>query len=178
MSLHPSDLPAPRAFNHVGLTVPDIERAIDWYGKVLGFELIFRRTLEFKPEVPEVREIFGDKFRRAYQAHLVSANGVGLELFQFLEPAVEMPADNFTYWRSGVFHLCVTDPDLEGLVTRVVANGGKQRTKVWQFLQGRPYKLVYCEDCFGNIIEGFSHHYTEAFSNMPGWHKVEDEVHA
>ena len=101
MSLHASALPAPRAFNHIGLTVPDIERAIDWYGQVLGFELIFRRTLEFTPDVPEVREIFGDGFRRAYQAHLVAANGVGLELFQFLQPGVEMPADNFSYWRSG-----------------------------------------------------------------------------
>jgi catechol 2,3-dioxygenase-like lactoylglutathione lyase family enzyme len=161
---------APRALNHIGMTVPDIDRAIDWYGRVLGFSLIFRRTLEYKAEVPEVREIFGDKFRRAFQAHLLSANGVGLELFQFVEPQVESPANNFEYWRTGVFHLCVTDPDLEGMVARILANGGKQRTRIWQFLPDRPYRLVYCEDCFGNIIEGLSHQYAETFSNMPGWH--------
>jgi catechol 2,3-dioxygenase-like lactoylglutathione lyase family enzyme len=163
---------APRAFNHIGLTVPDIDRAIDWYGKVLGFSLVFRRTLEYRPEVPEVREIFGPRFRKALQAHTVSANGVGLELFQFIDPVVEAPDDNFAYWRGGVFHLCITDPDLEGFVARVVANGGKQRTKIWEFLHGRPYKLVYCEDCFGNIIEGFSHHYLETFANMPGWQQA------
>jgi catechol 2,3-dioxygenase-like lactoylglutathione lyase family enzyme len=158
----------PLAFNHVGMTVPDIDRAIDWYGVVLGFRLIFRRVLEYRPDVPEVREIFGERFRRAHQAHLLSANGVGLELFQFVDPPVSMDEDNFRYWQRGIFHLCVTDPDLEGLVGRVVANGGKQRTRIWQFLPGRPCKLVYCEDPFGNIVEAFSHSYAEAFANMPG----------
>jgi catechol 2,3-dioxygenase-like lactoylglutathione lyase family enzyme len=160
----------PLPFNHIGMTVPDIERAIQWYGVVLGFRLIFRRTLERNPDVPEVAEIFGAAFKRAFQAHLVSANGVGLELFQFLDPVVEMPDDNFHYQRGGVFHLCVTDPDLDALAARAVANGGRQRTKIWQFLPDRPYQLVYLEDCFGNVIEGFSHQYTETFSNMPGWH--------
>ncbi|MEO8668016.1 MAG: VOC family protein [Bauldia sp.] len=161
------------ALNHIGLTVPDIDRAIEWYGAVLGFRLIFRRTLEYRPEVPEVREVFGDNLRRAHQAHLLGANGVGIELFQFLDPPVEKPADNFAYAETGIFHLCVTDPDIEGLVARIVAHGGKQRTKIWQFLHDRPYKLAYCEDPFGNIVEAFSHSYAEVFGNMPGWHAVE-----
>ena len=166
------------ALNHVGLTVPDIDRAIDWYAAVLGFRLIFRRDLEFRPEVPEVREIFGPNFGRAQQAHLLAANGAGLELFQFIDPPVTGPEDNFRYWQAGLFHLCVTDPDLESLVTRVIAHGGKQRTKIWKFLSGRPYRLVYCEDPFGNIIEGFSHSYAETFANMPGWGGDADEAGA
>jgi catechol 2,3-dioxygenase-like lactoylglutathione lyase family enzyme len=161
------------AFNHIGLTVPDIDRAIDWYGAVLGFRLIFRRTLEYRPDVPEVREVFGDTFRRAHQAHMLGANGVGIELFQFLDPPVRAPAEHFAYAETGIFHLCITDPDIEGLVARIVAHGGKQRTKVWQFLHDRPYKLAYCEDPFGNIVEAFSHSYAEVFGNMPGWHEVE-----
>lgn len=158
----------PLALNHIGITVPDIDRAIEWYGIVLGFRLIFRRTLEHRPSSPEAHEIFGNQFTHAHQAHLLSANGVGLELFQFVDPPVSMREDNFRYWEGGIFHLCVTDPDLEGLAARIVANGGKQRTKIWQFLPGRPCKLVYCQDPFGNIIEGFSHSYAEAFANMPG----------
>ncbi|WP_316155065.1 VOC family protein [Cupriavidus sp. BIC8F] len=170
MSSNNSETPVPRAFNHVGLTVPDIDRAIAWYGAVFGFQLIYRRTIELTPGVPEVAEIFGPRFEKAYQAHLVTANGVGLELFQFITPAVEPREDTFKYWRQGVFHLCFTDPDLGGLAARIVANGGKQRTKVWTFLPDRPYQLVYCEDCFGNVIEGFSHSYAKVFSSMPGWH--------
>ncbi|MFW7349578.1 MAG: VOC family protein [Pigmentiphaga sp.] len=159
-------VPAPRALNHIGMTVPDIDRAIAWYGQVLGFRLIFRRTLRATPDVPEVASIFGTGFGAAHQAHLLAANGVGLELFQFIEPAVEAPPDKFRFWQTGVFHLCVTDPDLEGLVGRIVLHGGRQRTRIWQFLEGRPYRLVYCEDPFGNVIEGFSHQYAETFSNL------------
>ena len=163
------------ALNHLGLTVPDIDRAIDWYGQVMGFRLIFRRILQVRPDVPEVSQIFGPSFKSAHQAHLVTANGIGLELFQFLDPPVTKPSDNFDFARAGIFHLCVTDPDVEGLVSRVVENGGRKRTGVWKFLEGRPYKLVYCEDPFGNVIEIFSHTYAEVFANMPGWHSDEDE---
>lgn len=158
------------AFNHVGVTVPDMDRAIAWYGAVLGFRLIYRRMLEHRPDVPEVRQIFGSRFGRAHQAHMLGANGVGIELFQFIEPPVAVPADNFRYDVTGIFHICVTDPDLDGLVSRVVAHGGRQRTKIWRFLEGRPYRLVYCEDPFGNIVEALSHSYAEVFANMPGWH--------
>ncbi len=96
---------APLALNHIGMTVPDIDHAIDWYGSVMGFRLIFRRLMEYQPRIPEVREIFGPQFVRAHQAHLLSANGVGIELFQFLEPPVAAPADNFRYWQTGIFHL-------------------------------------------------------------------------
>ena len=169
---------APLALNHIGMTVPDIDHAIDWYGSVMGFRLIFRRLMEYQPRIPEVREIFGPQFVRAHQAHLLSANGVGIELFQFLEPAVAAPADNFRYWQTGIFHLCITDPDLEALTERIVSRGGRQRTKIWSFLPGRPYRQVYCEDPFGNIIEAFSHSYAETFSNMPGWNLVEEPTPA
>ena len=157
------------AVNHVGMTVPDIDRAIAFYGAAMGFRLIFRRKLAMTAGAHEAREIFGPNFQRAEQAHLLSANGVGLELFQFIEPPVRPPADNFAYAETGIFHLCITDPDIEGLVARIVAEGGRQRSRVWQFLQGRPYKLAYCEDPFGNVIEAMSHSYAEVFGNMPGW---------
>ena len=37
----------------------------------------------------------------------------------------------------------------------------------------KPYRMVYCEDPFGNVIEAFSHSYAETFGNMPGWHVVD-----
>jgi catechol 2,3-dioxygenase-like lactoylglutathione lyase family enzyme len=161
--------PLPRAVNHIGLTVPDIFAAIDWYGAVLGFtHLMGPRVLEAgSAATHETPSIFGPRFRKAFQAHLLSGNGVGLELFEFLDPRVERRADNFEYWKVGVFHVCVTDPDIEGLAARIVAAGGRQRVPVFAFIPGRPYKLVYCEDPWGNVIEVFSHSYTEAFANWP-----------
>ena len=159
----------PRPVNHIGLTVPNIFAAIDWYRDVMGFTHIMGpRVLEATSQAThETPSIFGPRFQKAYQAHLLAGNGVGLELFQFIEPAVERRADNFEYWKIGVFHICVTDPNIEALARRIVETGGRQRVPVLEFIPGRPYKLVYCEDPWGNVIEVFSHSYAEAFGNWP-----------
>jgi hypothetical protein len=67
----------------------------------------------------ETPGIFGSQFRSAYQAHLLLANGVGLELFQFLEPEVELTAGNMAYWKRGPFHTALACPDVDGLVRRM-----------------------------------------------------------
>lgn len=159
----------PRALNHIGITVPDIYAAIDWYTEVFGFtHLMGPRVLRaVSGATHETPSIFGPRFKKAYQAHLMTANGIGLELFQFVDPPVETPADNMEYWKRGYWHLCFTDPDIEALAARIVAAGGRQRCPVIAFIPGRPYQLVYCEDPFGNVIELFSHHYAEAFGNWP-----------
>jgi catechol 2,3-dioxygenase-like lactoylglutathione lyase family enzyme len=159
----------PHVINHIGLTVPDIFAAIDWYRDILGFRHIMGpRVLEASAQgTHETPSLFGPRFRKAYQAHLLAANGVGLELFQFVEPAVEPRSDHFEYWKVGVFHVCVTDPDVAGLAQRISQSGGGQRSPVFAFIAGRPYELVYCEDPWGNVIEVFSHSYAEAFANWP-----------
>jgi hypothetical protein len=53
------------------------------------------------------------------------------------------------------------------MATRIVANGGRQRVPVFTFVPGRPFKLVYCEDPWGNVLEIMSHSYAEVFANWP-----------
>ena len=159
----------PRALNHIGITVPDIWGAIDWYGAVFGFAHVMGpRVLQADSAAThETASIFGPRFRKAYQAHLVTANGIGLELFQFVDPPVEEPAEKLEYWRRGVWHLAFTAPDIDEFCDRIVAAGGLRRIPTFEFIPGRPYRLIYCEDPWGNIIELFSHHYVEAFGNWP-----------
>ena len=56
-----------------------------------------------------------------------STSEIGVELFQFKDQA--NPKDNFEYWKTGVFHFCVQDPNVEELAERIVAAGGKRRMK-------------------------------------------------
>jgi catechol 2,3-dioxygenase-like lactoylglutathione lyase family enzyme len=35
--------------HHVGVSVPDLQSSIDWYGRVLGFELVRRQRIESIP---------------------------------------------------------------------------------------------------------------------------------
>lgn len=161
---------APLAFNHAGVTVPDIFAAVDWYSRVLGLTHIMGpRLLEpASAATHETPSIFGPRFARAYQAHLLTANGTGIELFQFVEPPVaEREEENMAYWRRGPWHLCFTHPDVPGMAQRIEENGGKLRNAPTFFVPGRPWQLVYCEDPWGTVIEIISHSYAEIFSNWP-----------
>ncbi|MEP9352299.1 VOC family protein [Xanthobacter sp. KR7-65] len=160
---------APLAFNHAGVTVPDIFAAIDWYGEVLGLTHIMGpRLLEAASSAThETPSIFGPRFARAYQAHLLTANGTGLELFQFVDPPVDPPDGEMAWWRPGTWHLCFTHPDVPAMAARIAKAGGRQRIPPVFFVPGRPFQLVYCEDPWGNVIEIISHSYAEIFANWP-----------
>ena len=89
---------------------------------------------------------------------------IGVELFEFLNH--ETPKNNFEYWKTSVFHFCVQDPDVEGLAKKIVEHGGKQRMPVRYYYHGeKPYRIVYCEDPFGNIVEIYSHSYELTYSS-------------
>jgi hypothetical protein len=53
-------------------------------------------------------------------------NSVGLEFFQFVDPPTHYPNtisgtnQKFEYVRAGFFHICVTDPNSEILVQRII----------------------------------------------------------
>jgi predicted enzyme related to lactoylglutathione lyase len=160
--------PAP-AVNHIGITVPHIHEAIAWYGEVFGFRCIMgpRVLRAASPATAETSAVLGPDFRLAYQAHLLAGDGVGLELFQFLEPSTGAPRPGLGYRTPGPWHVCFTHPDPEAAVRSVVASGGVQHSPVMEFVPGRPWRLVYCADPWGTVLELMSHTYAEVFANWP-----------
>jgi lactoylglutathione lyase family protein len=156
----------PRSFSHVGISVPDLERAVDFYTSVMGWYVLMPPTDVPEDESPiglMCRDVFGAGWGSFRIAHLATSDGIGVELFQFRN--AERPENNFEYWKTGVFHFCVQDPDVEGLARRIVAAGGKQRMPVRHYEPGsKPYRMVYCEDPFGNIVEIYSHSYELTYS--------------
>jgi lactoylglutathione lyase family protein len=156
----------PRAFSHIGISVTDLDLAVDFYSKTFGFYVIMAPT-EIKHDESAIGIMCDDVFGRGWGsfriAHLATADGIGIELFQFANS--ERRQNNFEYWKTGIFHLCVQDPDLEGLAKRIVENGGRQRMPVRYYYPGeKPYRMVYCEDPFGNIVEIYSHSYELTYS--------------
>ncbi len=62
-------------------------------------------------------------------------------------------------------HIGISVPDIEGLVEKIVAHGGKQRMPIREYYPGeKPYKMVYVEDPFGLIFEVYSHSYELTYS--------------
>jgi len=158
----------PRTVCHIGLTVPDIDRAVDWYTRVLGFGVLMAPAMIEAQDGHAGRgasSVFGDAFGAMKQAHLTAGNGVGIELFEFLEPKTSPASAEFNYWHVGVFHICICDPDVAGLARRIAETGGKQRTAVTVSFDDEPYRWCYCEDPFGNIIEIYSHSYEQVYAN-------------
>ncbi|MEH6471058.1 MAG: lactoylglutathione lyase family protein [Halopseudomonas sp.] len=152
----------PRTFSHIGISVPDIAAAVKFYTEVLGWYLIMEPTVVVEDDSAiglMCTDVFGPKWESFKIAHMSTGDRIGVELFQFKNQ--ENPEDNFEYWKTGVFHFCVQDPDVEGLAEKIVAAGGKKRmAKPRYYYPGeKPYRMIYMEDPFGNILEIYSHSY-------------------
>ena len=122
----------PRGINHVGVGVADIERAIRWYQEVLGFTLLVG-PMEVRAEpgyrANEVRDVLGQNFNAMLQAHMVSVNGIGIELFQLLDPPHERREPSLEYWKSGFFISASPSPTLRnspGASPRPAAVNGRR----------------------------------------------------
>ncbi|MFF0815566.1 VOC family protein [Rhodococcus sp. NPDC003318] len=157
-------LPISPTFNHVGITVPDLDRAVAWYRDVLHLEVVggpLEVHADDKPFGEVLQDIFGSSWGGVRVAFLATSEGVGFELFEFVEPAtVTTKAE---YWRTGPFHLCFTWPNVAELVHRICEHGGRKTSKVWTLFPSRD--VVYCEDPFGNILEISSGSFERTWAN-------------
>lgn len=159
-------LPTPRSFSHIGLSVPDLEKAVEFYRDVLGFYVIMEPTeiIEDDSDIGQMcTDVFGKGWERLRIAHLATADRIGFELFEF--EGHEAPKDNLNYRQHGTFHFAIQDPNLEDLLDKIVAAGGKQRMPVREYFpDDKPYRMVYVEDPFGIVFELYSHSYELTYS--------------
>ena len=150
----------------VSLFVSDQDRAKAFYTEVLGFYPIMKPTVITKDDSAigvMCTDVFGPDWTHFKICHLATADRIGIELFEF--PTNETPKNNLEYWKTGIFHFCITDPDVEGLAEKIVASGGRQRMPIREYYPGeKPYRMVYMEDPWGNIIELYSHSYELTYS--------------
>jgi catechol 2,3-dioxygenase-like lactoylglutathione lyase family enzyme len=154
----------PRTINHIAVSVTDLNRAVKWYKEVFGFTVV-NGPVEFEADDSSLgiaaRDIHGPNFRKMRMVWLSSGNQVGFEIFEYIDPKAERRIDNFEYWKSGFFHICVTDPNIEELCRRISDSGGRQRSRIWDVDPDKGYKIAFCEDPFGNVIEIYTHSYEQ-----------------
>ncbi|WP_019617247.1 lactoylglutathione lyase family protein [Psychromonas ossibalaenae] len=159
--------PYPRTFSHLAISVPDIKAAVKFYTEVLGWYLIMEPN-EVKKDNPAfseiATEIFGDNWEPFQLALLSTGDRIGIELYEFKNQ--ESSENNFEYWKTGMFHFSVQDPNVEELAEKIVAAGGKKRMKSPRYLfpGEKPYRLIMMEDPFGNVFDIKSHSFDLQFS--------------
>lgn len=165
----------PRSFSHIGITVPDLEKAVKFYKEVMGWYTIMEPTVVHEEKETAIGQMCIDVFGKGWEsfkiAHLSTSDKIGIELFEFKDN--QKPQAEFSPFQTGVFHFSVQDPDVEGLAKKIVDAGGKQRMPVREYYPNeKPYRMVYMEDPFGNIIEIYSHSYELQYSQGAYQHEV------
>lgn len=157
----------PKTFSHIGITVPNIEEAVKFYTEVLGFYVIMEPTLVKEENETAIGQmcidVFGEGWGTFKIAHLSTGDKIGFELFEFPDSKDLKPT--FEPFRTGLFHFSVQDPDVEGLVKKIVDAGGRQRMPIREYYPGeKPYRMCYVEDPFGTVFEIYSHSYELHYS--------------
>jgi lactoylglutathione lyase family protein len=162
------DYKYPRSFSHIGITVPDINKAVKFYEDVMGWYVIMPPSKVTKERDTAIGQmcidVFGETWESFEIAHMSTSDGVGIELFSF--PNTEAKKPEFNPFNAGLFHFCVQDPDIEALTNKIVAHGGKQRMPIREYYPNeKPYKMVYVEDPFGIVFEIYTHSYELTYSS-------------
>lgn len=162
--------PYPRAFSHIGITVPDLDRAVKFYEDVLGFYVLMRPTVVQEDPNTAIgimcQDVFGAGYGQFRIAHMSTSDKIGVELFEFPHTK-DLPAPEFNPFRTGLFHFCVQDPNVEDLAAKIVEHGGSIHNNMpvrYYYPGEKPYRMIYCKDPFGNIIEIYSHSYELHYS--------------
>jgi len=122
-------------FIHVGLTVSDLNRSVDWYNTYFGFKEIKR----FEKEVLEIKA-----------AAVISLGAAQIELIQPQSP-MSMDAPNGSLIEAlrpkGANHIAIGVDDIEECYLQLTKNGARMITEI---MGG---KMFFCEDPDGTVIE-------------------------
>jgi len=155
--------------SHVGIMVGEMDRAVEFYTKALGLEVVMGKSAVVEEQETAIGKmciaVFGSGFGGFNIAHLVTKDGIGMELFEMKDREEKHRVD---FRRIGIFHFCLETDDFQGVVHRVEQYGGKVRMDIMRYHpedDSKPYKMVYLEDPFGNLFELYSHSYRDTYSS-------------
>lgn len=157
----------PKSFSHIGITVPNLEKAVEFYSNVMGWYIIMQPTSVKEENETAIGkmciDVFGEGWGEFMIAHMSTGDKIGIELFEFKQSPENRP--EFHPFKSGIFHFSVQDPDIEGLIEKIVAAGGKQRMPIREYYPGeKPFRMCYVEDPFGVVFEIYTHSYEMTYS--------------
>lgn len=157
------------AVAHVAITVADLDAAVDWYEAALALRRLPGRVDADADADEQMRsalaEIYDERCGQARIAFLVDGASVAIELFEFNRAADwERPAD-WAYDRAGISHVGLLVGDLDATAERIVAHGGRRRTRTMSAGGEGHWRFCFCEDPFGTVLELQTHSQEEMYGD-------------
>jgi catechol 2,3-dioxygenase-like lactoylglutathione lyase family enzyme len=137
-------------FGHVALAVCDIDNSSKWYRRTLGVvevSPVYDVVADSSPLGRVATALFGPNIRRLRILQLATPDGVGIELFQLVDPA---PANREGAPANGIIHFAFITATFDATVARlneagatlIVANDADPKRRV-----------AFFSDLDGNTIE-------------------------
>ncbi len=139
-----------RTVDHTGITVSSLERSLDFWVRVLGFQHLYTWTFEPSEFIEQLVGVPGAAMRLA----MVAGPGHDIELLEYTAPA-----DRATYRpRScdvGSVHIGLHVADLDGLLERLAAERWHAVGDVQTVADGdrKGLRLAYVRDPDGVTLE-------------------------
>jgi glyoxylase I family protein len=137
--------------NHIAISVPNLDKAINFYCDLLGMEQVGRFSWEVNSEMSAGADlVLAVKGTAADAVHLKCQNLL-IEIFEFKagNPAPQDP--NRPVIDHGLTHFCFAVKDLDMEYDRLKAAGMRFHSAPVQVGQGA--RTVYGRDPFGNVVE-------------------------
>jgi len=135
-----------RGLGHVGISVVNIGRSVDFYQKCLGMELVVQTTFEGA----RYEQVLGLKGAKGKVA-LLKAGEMQVELFEFSEPCPRALDPKRPVCDHGITHFCVEVTDIEGEYERLKEAGVSFHCPPVDF--GGIARATYARDPDGNVFE-------------------------
>jgi catechol 2,3-dioxygenase-like lactoylglutathione lyase family enzyme len=131
--------------HHPALAVPDMQKALDFYCGVLGFESVM------EAEIPSGVEVMNDAMGvpdAGCKVRIVRKGNSCIELFEFNSSTQGTPERPVS--RQGITHFALATDDIEKDYEHLVNNGVSFNTPPFG---ASPSRFAYGRDPFGNVIE-------------------------
>ena len=134
--------------HHVGISTPDIDRAIEFYTSMFGFHVL---TIGGWEPGNEVRDRQLHATGSSARSAMLQREGMRLELREYAHPAGRAQPVNAPAVDHGINHFCFTVVDVAAEYARLAAAGVQFDCEPLEVAPGTT--LVYARDPDGNIIE-------------------------
>ncbi len=139
------------AADHTGITVSNLERSLEFWRDVLGFE--FSHSAHQTGERPE--QITGVKGAELKLAVVKTPSGHKIELLEYFAPADRKKTFDRRPCDLGHVHVALTVDDLDAVLKKIAESGWKAAGEPQTLKQGpnAGKRVIYVRDSDGTTIE-------------------------